>query len=219
LHVSAVGAAHYDAFSASAVGHVQIRFAVQHLLAAASFSRRVGEVERAHAGEGFGSFFDEILHAASACVFMAAASLEALSNELLEDVGVAPSLPPGKLFDEERLVDKFDALLVARGAQKLDRGSSPVQDVLSLLSLRNALVHFKPAPIHDQSSHQRVSQRVGDKLRSPFLGPSELLFPLAWASHARTCWAVEQVAAFEALVTQRLGLASRMAKHAARIIG
>jgi hypothetical protein len=62
-----------------------MRFAVQHLLGAASFSRRVGEIEAAHAGEQFGAFFDEILHSATACVLMTVASLDALANEFVAD--------------------------------------------------------------------------------------------------------------------------------------
>jgi hypothetical protein len=209
----------YDAWRVDAAAHVQYRFALQHLMGAASLSRRVGELERKHAGEGFGAFFEDILHTATACIFMAFASLEALGNELGEDLEIAPKLPPGTLFDEERLVDKFDALVISRGAVKLERGTSPVQDVLSLTSLRNGLVHFKPAPSHDQAAHQRISNRAGNRFRSPFLGTSEMLFPIAWASHARSCWAVGTVVALEALLMQQVGLPSRFAKHAGRLSG
>jgi hypothetical protein len=82
---------------------VRMNFAVQHLMGAARFSRRVGEIERQHQGQPFGEFWDEILHTATACVFAAVASLEAYVNETYaaSPQGRGPS-PPRKLQKEIR---------------------------------------------------------------------------------------------------------------------
>lgn len=43
-------------------------FAVQHLMAAARFSRQCGEVQREHIGKSLGSFYDEQIACTSAAV-------------------------------------------------------------------------------------------------------------------------------------------------------
>ena len=60
-------------------------FAVQHLLAAARFARLCFEVEETHAGEPFGSFYDEVTSYATAAVFSSVAALEANINEVFAD--------------------------------------------------------------------------------------------------------------------------------------
>jgi len=69
----------------SGTARFQMRFSVQHLMAAAQFSRRVGEIEHDNAGQQIGPFFDEILWHATACVFCCVASLEAYANEFFID--------------------------------------------------------------------------------------------------------------------------------------
>ena len=61
---------------------IGVTLAMQHMMAAARFSRMVASVERQHAGESFAAFWDEIFHLSTASVFACAASLEAYANEL-----------------------------------------------------------------------------------------------------------------------------------------
>jgi hypothetical protein len=62
-----------------------MNFAVQHLLAAARFSRRVGEIESENKDNQFGPFWEEVLHFSTACIFSSVASLEAYANETYAD--------------------------------------------------------------------------------------------------------------------------------------
>jgi hypothetical protein len=45
----------------SATVKTRTNYAVPHLLSAAIFSRRLGEIEAEHSGQDFGPFWDEIL--------------------------------------------------------------------------------------------------------------------------------------------------------------
>jgi hypothetical protein len=47
---------------------VLVNLAVQHMLAAARFSREVGKLEGEHAGEQLGPFWDSIFHPAIGCI-------------------------------------------------------------------------------------------------------------------------------------------------------
>jgi hypothetical protein len=208
----------------SAVGAVQMRYAVQHLLGAATFSRRVGEIEKAHAGETFGAFFDEILHNATACVMLTVASVESLANELFADRATTfPGQSEPLLdiviteFDRKSVLDKFDLALVLAGASQLARGRKPAQQMASLVELRNALVHFRPEFSNEKGKHQVVSKRLLEKHRSPFLKEHEALFPRAWASHALTKWAVEQAVAVDAFIAAQLKVQPKYAKFAGRL--
>jgi hypothetical protein len=70
----------------SATVKTRTNYAVPHLLSAAIFSRRLGEIEAEHSGQDFGPFWDEILAHASATVFLAVAGLESYANELFIDM-------------------------------------------------------------------------------------------------------------------------------------
>jgi hypothetical protein len=60
---------------------VQMRFTIQHLYAAARFSRRVAEVEGQHDDQPFGPWHNEVLQFSFACIFTTVAALEAYAND------------------------------------------------------------------------------------------------------------------------------------------
>lgn len=201
------------AFVVNAVGVTRMQFTGQHLMAAASFSRRVGAVEQEHAGEQFGPFFDEILWNASASIMLSTAAIESYLNELIADRAKHFTMLKDDLLDSfwenhERssLLDKVDLALLLRGESPLARGAEPTDSMNSLVTLRNELVHFKPEWSDEAKVHARVSRRLASKVQpSPFL-PGEELFPRAWATHSCTKWAVETAVAFGTHVKTRFGL-------------
>jgi hypothetical protein len=99
---------------------LRVNLAVQHMLAAARFSRDVGRVEAEHATEQFGPFWESLFHPAMACILMAAASLEAYANELFSDRKIIFSAYPPELmqnlwdtYEQKPILDKFDFALQA----------------------------------------------------------------------------------------------------------
>lgn len=191
--------------NATSVAHGTSRFnlAVQHMLAAARFSRAVGELEAEHRGKEFAEFWGSILHNAVACVLTTVASLEAYANELFSDrTTVFPGYSKELLnhlwetYERRQTGDKFDFALLLMGKTKLNRGVPPFQDVRVLVELRNALIHFKPEWENEAVEHKRLSEKLHRKIEgSPFLS-DEPLFPRGWASHSCTTWAVSNAIAF-----------------------
>lgn len=186
--------------------HARTRFnlAVQHMLAAARFSRMVGELETEHKGEQFASFWEAILHCATASVLTAVASLESYANELFADrnqifSAYRPDLMNElwKTYEQKRILGKFEFALLLLDKPPLDRGAKPYQNVEALIDLRNALTHFKPEWMDEADEHAKISKRLQGKFDGgPFLDSSELLFPRRWAGHGCTTWAVKGTLAF-----------------------
>ena len=58
---------------------------VWHILAAAEFARKAGEIENTNAGKPFGDLYQEIASNVMASVFFSVAALEANINELFKD--------------------------------------------------------------------------------------------------------------------------------------
>jgi hypothetical protein len=85
-------------------GRVISNFALTHFNAARHFSSKVGEIETTNNGQPLGNFFEEISIYCSSCVISAAASIEALINELY--------LSPGPLHDS---IEGFDSFFWGEG--------------------------------------------------------------------------------------------------------
>ena len=66
-----------------------------------------------------------------------------------------------------------------------------------LIRLRNTLVHFKPEWVHLQKEHNKIGKALNGKFEmSPFLKPSEAIFPLRCMSHSMTKWAIRSSYSF-----------------------
>jgi hypothetical protein len=205
-----------------AEGAVRFNFSIEHLLAAAHFSRHVAELEQANGGELSGAFFDEILWFSSACVFSSCAGLEAYVNELFIDHAehfqtVERRPTSGGSRSGSKTLDKFDKALRLKQKPLLDLDSRPTEDVRALFELRNRITHFKPEWDSERGAHQHVSQQLANRFApSPFLSDTEL-FPRRWATHGCTKWAVESCVEFLNVFESRAGVPARLAKHSARL--
>jgi hypothetical protein len=196
-----------------ATASTRVNLALLHLLSAADCSRRVREIEEAHAGESFGPFWENIFAQATASVLISVAGLEAYANELFIDHDkVFPELKVEvmaklwELYERKPVLEKFDFALVVRRGSRLDRGGPVFQAADALIKLRNGLVHFKPEWFDQQKQHARLSKLLQGKIEnSPFL-QSEPLFPRAWAGSQCTDWAVRSVADFIIDFEQRASL-------------
>jgi hypothetical protein len=208
--------------TAKARATLRVNLAVQHMLAAARFSREVGKLEREHDGQAFGEFFETILHHAVACVLTTVASLEAYANELFSDrtkafPGYSQELLHGlwETYEKKPTLDKFDFALLLLRKPVLKRGVRPCQDIKVLAELRNGLIHFKPEWENEAVKHKALSDDLRSKTKgSPFLPESELLFPRRWASHSCTSWAVRNAIAFAKSFEQLAGLPPKYTANA-----
>jgi hypothetical protein len=155
-------------------------FSTHMLWTSWGFATRAGEIEAHHDGP---PRFD-IEHRAYVVsgVMNAWTFLEAMVKELFQDAaddqhttrdGYLAVLSPRthQLMKEwwlasgrgfERLLDKIQLLLVFGEAEKLDPGAQPHQDAVALLSLRNALIHFRPEDVAADVDH-RFTKRLQGK--------------------------------------------------------
>ena len=188
----------------SAIATMKVNLAVQHMLAAARFSREVGMLENQNSGQQFGAFWEGVLHHATACVLTSVASLEAYANELFSDrTTLIPEYSPALMhnlwenYDQKPILEKYEFALLLFRKSSMDRGARPYQDIKILIELRNALTHFKPEWMDEADEHAKISAKLAYKIEgSPFLPTSELLFPRRWACHSCTMWAVSSAIAF-----------------------
>ncbi len=205
-------------------------FSIQHVQAAAYFSRRTTRIERRKSPD-----LDNALRVASrgyvaTTLFTAVAFLEALANELYADAempdgGHLKSLDPNfrrliaeigsvESVEKSPVMSKFDLMLRAANREPLDKGSSPSQDVATMIRLRNELVHYKaawfdvgtegyvrPGSLMDSKLSQQISGKF--KFRTGSTGGLEAD---SWMGCGCTQWAVTSTVSYADAVFQRLGV-------------
>jgi hypothetical protein len=191
--------------TAEFVASLRMNLAVQNMLAAARFSRRVAELEKIHGSQEFGAFWEEILHNAIASVMCCSSSLEAYANELFFDrKTVFPKYSTHlldnlwKTYERKPTLEKFEFALLLSDKPSIDKGSTTYKDVQIVLELRNALTHFKPEWDTQAKRHRDLSKQLQNKFQpSPFLS-DPLIFPRRWATHGCTSWGVHSCLKFAA---------------------
>ena len=206
-------------------GKVRSNLAIHHLMAAAYYARKSGELEREHAGKNFGEFWDEILWNVSAAVLFGAAALEADANEIFSYPELSfPESDPllidqiWALVEMDSILDKYDMALFLKRKQHLDKGVIAYQDADSLIKLRNALVHFKPEWNDEKKAHKKLEQRLSGKFPlSPFLPTDAEFFPKKCMSHGCAEWAVRTAFAFRTAFSTDSGLPDKFAPFLSRM--
>jgi len=200
-------------------------FAVQHMIAAASFSRMCGQIEIANRDKPLGEFFNDQIGAVSATVMLATASLESNVNEYLCEpeqvfpnlLGESPHLLV-QLLEQNSILEKYQAVLSFRGIAEYPAGEPPYQDVDALIKLRNALVHFKPEWHDEQELHRKIEGRLKGRFEiNPAIGDNGVFFPQQCMSYGCTRWVVQTSLDFMRDFSERSGLPNRFEKFAARI--
>lgn len=200
-------------------------FSTYLLWSARDFAGLADAIEK---GPGGGPRFD-IEHRARviAAVMAAVSFLEAMVNELFQDAAdehgtdgdgyIAPLTPRARQLMRESwlesglgfegVLNKYQLLLVFAERPKLDPGAQPYQDVAQLVSLRNAVVHYKP-----ESVAADVDHRFTRSLRGKF--PDNALMVGSgnawWPDHALGAgcayWASSAAKSFADAVSNDLGI-------------
>jgi hypothetical protein len=208
------------------IGEIKLRqksaFAVQHLMAAARFSRQCGQVQAENEGKPLGLFFDEQIACVSAAVMLSVASLESNINEYLsEEDKLFPELNQGArqefslLISSLAILEKYQKVLSVKGLERFDKGQKPYQDVDILISLRNELVHFHPEWHDEQERHKKLGHKLAYRFElSPFISEeSGVLFPQRFVSHGCSKWAVYSSLEFMDAFAEKLGVESKFKSH------
>jgi hypothetical protein len=202
-------------------------FAVQHLMAAARFSRQCGAVQAKNIGESVGPFLDEQIACVSATIMLAVASMESNINEYLEDAHLLlPEFSAGAreeicdLLSTAPVLKKYERVLALKELPNFDKGMLPYQDADLLIALRNELVHFHPEWHDKQVRHEKLGSRLRGKFAfTPFMSESTaVIFPQLFISHGCTKWAVKTALDFMEYFAVKLGLSNRFKDHKKHLI-
>ena len=208
---------------ACANASVKTHFNVQHMLAAAYFARKVLDIESNHTDLVDGEPYFAHRGYVTGAVLSAVASLETTVNDLYIDAqaansptfeGVDPIVPAllaeyWEEIESARILRKYQLALILARKSKFDQGTSPYQEVDSLIQLRNSLVHYKPEWDTAQREHRKIESRLQGRFRpNPFTGPNDAFFPKKCLGHGCAEWAIKSGVTFIEEFFSRLGLSS-----------
>ena len=139
---------------------LQTFFSIQHVQAAAYFSRQTAASE-ARLGQGGDpeTLPVEIKANATSAIFLSVAFLEALANELFADslkhdgghlkplsqtgLTLIAEFAKDETVEKASVLTKFNLLLKSECKVAMPLGELPAQDVATMIRLRNNLVHYK----------------------------------------------------------------------------
>lgn len=192
--------------TAYATGRVIANFAWQHLKAASTFRDHVVDLEHANSGQEFGAFFENIRTYASGCIMSAAASLEALINELFitPDGPLRQRLPDFEAefwgrggIEWKPPLEKYQIALDMLGHARLNEHEPIYRNAWALVELRNALVHYKPTWDPDrQRKVELVEVLSGTYPTSPFLDGGADFVTMKSMSAGCASWVISTTVAF-----------------------
>ena len=159
-------------------------------------------------------------------IFSVVAALEASINELYHEAknneyDKLPGYSTKKLkkltsklkqYEENHveLLEKYQDALECIGAEKFDKGKLPFQDVDSLISLRNALVHYRPEWDDETKFHEKIRLRLKCKFpTNKFCEGNFLWFPHQCLCAGCAKWAVKIAGEFIIDFCSRMNIPSR----------
>jgi hypothetical protein len=188
-------------------------FSTRFLWTAIHLAASAGAIEHERPPELDAHFDIEHHGLVIAAVTAAAAFQEAMVTELFADANdghgfvgdgyLAPLRPKtrhemAQLWREtnggERLqaLSKYQLLLAFAGHDPLDRGTQPYQDAQLLVTLRNALIHYKPEdrPAFEETPHNMEKKLRGKFDDNPFMaGASDAWWPNHCFGYGCASWA------------------------------
>jgi hypothetical protein len=218
-----------DSFSIS----TRTYFSTQHIRSAAFLCRQAYSIEKDYSGE----FDDEIFSNHRAYVTGAILSsvfyLEASINELFSDTVEDTSWLRGDELNSETsklmatmwnngvprtasysILDKFQIALALSRKELLNKGNQPCQDVKSLISLRNSLVHFEPEwtklsgsdDFNQDDIHKYEKLLKGKFQLNPLAKEGNAFYPDRCLGHGSAEWAIESTIKFTDMFYSKMDL-------------
>lgn len=193
---------------------VRSYLSIAHMQAAALFSRNCARIEKEYDGTFSDELYSEHRSYVIGAVLSTVSFLEGTINEFLADCLDSPdgaivetldattkTLLAGIWKDDivgnMNVLDKFQIALAIARKNLLDSSASIYQNVDSLIKLRNALVHYKPAWIESSqgSQDQKTAHKLEKLLRgkfslNPLVGTGKPFYPDSCMSHGCAKWAV-----------------------------
>lgn len=205
----------------------QINLSYDHINAACFLAKLTYDLELKYTAN---DFTDEIIQQHRAysigSIISAVSYLEATINELFFDV--ANQLPRVKVehlpngtpdrmkaiwehIEKNSILDKYKIALIFAD-KSYDIGKEPYQSVQDLISLRNAVVHYKPELIdladHKNDQSQKLEKKIKSKIKkqNPWTGKDNPFFPDKCLGYGCAFWAIKSSVAFTKEFFPKMGL-------------
>lgn len=209
----------------SATLSLKTNYSGHHLNGAALFSMTTAKIEREFKKPLKDEIRTQYFSAVTASILMSVAALESKINELYLDAvdrnrlvfrGVEewiidtlqerwPSL------EEKPILVKYQLALTVCKKEKFDKGQNPYQDTDRLITLRNALVHYKPEWDTDLNEHRKLESYLKGRFDvSPFSHVNDAFFPKKCIGHGCAAWSVITTINFMNEFYKRLGIIGRL---------
>ena len=108
--------------------------------------------------------------------------------------------------DMAKTLAKYRMARLLVGCELADTGSSPYDDVVHVIRLRNWLIHYKPRTVGEESPDTLIDHMRGRFVDNPLLGGAGATwFPDHALSAGCAAWAVQSVRAFVDEFAQVIG--------------
>lgn len=205
----------------SPVLSLKTNYSYYHLNGAALFARSAAQMERDFISplqeEERSQYFSSI----TASILMSVAALESKINEVylfavdrnlhvfegVEGWIIDTLQEIWNAIEEKPILTKYQVALTVCKKGKFDKGQNPYQDAHRLVTLRNALVHYKPEWDTDLNEHKKLESYLSNRFPlSPFSHVNDAFFPKKCIGHGCASWAVETAIKFIDEFYHRLGI-------------
>ncbi|WP_084080197.1 hypothetical protein [Flavisolibacter ginsengisoli] len=213
---------------------VEVRsyFSIQHILSATFFLEQLREFEKSLSKDSSDQEFLNHRAFIVSIIMSCASFLEATINEVFMDAaenvdGVLNDLPKttrnifGRMWKKGiprtasyTIIDKYQIALTLANKKEFDLGQLLSQDVILLIKLRNALVHFEPESVITKDigetakiKRQKLEQQLTGKFEiNMFTGKDNPYFPDKCLSIGCANWAIDATLDFTDEFFMKLGI-------------
>jgi len=207
------------ALGVTTTASVRSNLACHHLRSAAYFARQAGTIEKVHDKLEDSFFFQHRAYCTGA-ILAAVAALEAATNELLLDAvenskrlshmdakvraALAAKWPK---IERNSILSKYQFILRIATGKVMDKGAEPYHAADCLVTLRNALVHFKPEWDTNLDHHAKIEDQLRGRFpECPWFDSGNAFFPKRCLGYGCARWSTETALALATEFSTRLSL-------------
>lgn len=189
-------------------------FSLQHIQSAALFTKQCYQIEKSYDGILTDELIAEHRSYVIGSIFAAVSFLEATINEVFADTVdhpngelASPLDPATKQLMADmwkrgipktahyQITEKFQIALTLARKPLLELTNSPFQDVQTLITIRNDLIHFEPVwtSIESEKAHKRILSLQQEKkftFNPLIITPGNPFYPDKCLSYGCAAWAV-----------------------------
>ena len=201
---------------------LKTNFSGHHMLSAAHFARQSAIIETNYQDEITEELRAEHRAYVTGAIIVSVASLEATISEVfisaIDDDGLFkdfdPTIPKAlaKFWDwctvkrRPLIIEKYLLVLDMTDKEVFDRKKSPYQEVVYLIQLRNALVHYEPEWDTALKKHKSIEDKLKDCFNiNPFSHDTDAFFPKKCLGHGCAEWSVKSTIEFIGDFYRRMG--------------